>query len=156
MEKESGASEDFIARRTESLDAHGISKLVKKSTEAIFGRTNAESIMLVNNTAAGSGTRPAQSLINRFRSWGRLHWKDFLISISAVNVVSPLSMMIFTINVCIVLTVRRLTWPSAWLALGMVSCWDTWHSLTTPSSPPWTRPGGRSGCMAPTTAQRLW
>lgn len=45
MEKESVASEDFIARRTESLDAHGISKLVKRSTEAIFGRTNAENIM---------------------------------------------------------------------------------------------------------------
>ena len=45
METEGAASEDFIARRTESLDAYGISKLVKRATEAVFGRTNAESIM---------------------------------------------------------------------------------------------------------------
>jgi len=45
MEAEGAASEDFIARRTESLDAYGIAKLVKRPTEAVFGRINAESII---------------------------------------------------------------------------------------------------------------
>ena len=38
-------NESFVARRTESGDAVDIAKLVKKPTEAIFGRVNAEYIM---------------------------------------------------------------------------------------------------------------
>lgn len=38
-------NETFVARRAESGDASDISKLVKKSTEEIFGRVNAEYIM---------------------------------------------------------------------------------------------------------------
>ena len=37
--------EDVLARRTESLDAAGISLLVRRSTEAVFGRTNVENTM---------------------------------------------------------------------------------------------------------------
>ena len=38
-------NETFVARRAESGDASDIAKLVKKSTEEIFGRVNAEYIM---------------------------------------------------------------------------------------------------------------
>ena len=38
-------SENFIARRTESLDADKIAELVTKQTEKVFGRINVESIM---------------------------------------------------------------------------------------------------------------
>ena len=38
-------SENFIARRTESVDADKITQLVTKHTERVFGRINVESIM---------------------------------------------------------------------------------------------------------------
>ena len=42
-----GTSEDesFIARRTESVDAEGISKLLTRTSEAIFGRINVDHLM---------------------------------------------------------------------------------------------------------------
>ena len=49
----------------------------------------------VNKCHRGNYTRPAQSLINIFRSWGRLQWRDFLIR-STVNTVASLS-VVFTI-----------------------------------------------------------
>ena len=39
------ASESFTARRTESVDAPDIAALVKRSTEAVFGRINVEYVM---------------------------------------------------------------------------------------------------------------
>ena len=48
MESASG-SESFVVRRSESLDAQGISKLVKRATENVFGRLNVEYIMLVRH-----------------------------------------------------------------------------------------------------------
>ena len=37
--------ESFIARRTESVDAEGVEKLIRRSTEAIFGRINVDHLM---------------------------------------------------------------------------------------------------------------
>ena len=37
--------ESFIARRTESVDAEGISKLLTRTSEAIFGRINVDHLM---------------------------------------------------------------------------------------------------------------
>lgn len=45
MEKEESDSESFVARRTESVDAQGIAKLVKRATESVFGRINVENVM---------------------------------------------------------------------------------------------------------------
>lgn len=39
------AEESFVARRTESVDAEGISKLIRRSTEEIFGRINVDHLM---------------------------------------------------------------------------------------------------------------
>lgn len=38
-------SEDFIARRTESLDAEKIAHLVTRHTETVFGRIDVENVM---------------------------------------------------------------------------------------------------------------
>lgn len=38
-------TEDFFARRTESVDASGIASLVQRRTETVFGRINVEYIM---------------------------------------------------------------------------------------------------------------
>ena len=38
-------TENFFARRTESLDAPGISKLVRRNTESVFGKINVDYIM---------------------------------------------------------------------------------------------------------------
>ena len=38
-------SENFIARRTESLDAEKIAHLVTRHTETVFGRIDVENIM---------------------------------------------------------------------------------------------------------------
>ena len=40
-----GEEEPFVARRTESVDAGGISKLIRRNTEAIFGRINIDHLM---------------------------------------------------------------------------------------------------------------
>lgn len=47
MEDSSGLPEtaNYVARRTESVDAAGIASLVKRRTEAVFGRINVEYIM---------------------------------------------------------------------------------------------------------------
>ena len=37
--------ESFIARRTESVDAKGVAKLISRSTEAVFGRINVDHLM---------------------------------------------------------------------------------------------------------------
>ena len=37
--------ESFVARRTESVDAEGISKLLNKNSEAVFGRINVDHLM---------------------------------------------------------------------------------------------------------------
>ena len=37
--------ESFSARRTESLDAEGISQLITRHTDALFGRVNVEHLM---------------------------------------------------------------------------------------------------------------
>jgi hypothetical protein len=42
--------EAIIARRTESIDASSITKLSQPSSEALFGRVNVVSLMLVCNT----------------------------------------------------------------------------------------------------------
>jgi len=39
------ASENFIARRSESLDAEKISEMISRQTESIFGRTDVEMVM---------------------------------------------------------------------------------------------------------------
>ena len=38
-------TENFFARRTESVDAAGIASLVQRRTETVFGRINVECIM---------------------------------------------------------------------------------------------------------------
>lgn len=35
----------FFARRTESIDAEGVSKLLTRNTEAVFGRINIDHVM---------------------------------------------------------------------------------------------------------------
>ena len=37
--------ERFIARRTESVDAEGIAKLIRRITEDVFGRINVDHLM---------------------------------------------------------------------------------------------------------------
>lgn len=39
------ASENFVARRSETLDAENISEMVSRQTEGIFGRTDVEMVM---------------------------------------------------------------------------------------------------------------
>ncbi len=43
--KKKMATENFIARRSESADAESISSMVARQTENIFGRTDVEMVM---------------------------------------------------------------------------------------------------------------
>ena len=42
---EDKSGEPFVARRAELIDSEGISKLVKRQTENVFGRLNVEDVM---------------------------------------------------------------------------------------------------------------
>lgn len=44
-QREEGDSEPFTARRAESLDASGVKRLIKRHTEALFGRLNVDNVM---------------------------------------------------------------------------------------------------------------
>lgn len=45
MAESTSEEESFIARRTESVDAEGISKLLTRTSETVFGRINVDYLM---------------------------------------------------------------------------------------------------------------
>ncbi len=45
VQKNKMATENFVARRSESADAESISSMVARQTENIFGRTDVEMVM---------------------------------------------------------------------------------------------------------------